>query len=136
MIPAMFLSVLIGYIGLHAKIYEQRINGRRNDTFLLDLEQNKIPSITSLHFSGILTAFSKGALMAAVLIPAGTLFCGSISILPDSLFEGMSYASMMMIGTVSASALLFYHSKGKIKSLILGSLGGFTWILVTILTTG
>ncbi|MFC1650407.1 PTS sugar transporter subunit IIC [Candidatus Latescibacterota bacterium] len=136
LIPAMFFSVIIGYIGLRIQIYEQHLNGRRNDTLLSHLERGEMPSLMFLHSSGIVTAFLKGSLMALIFIPAGTLFCGIVSYLPPSLFEGMSQASMMIIGTVSASAILFYHTKGRIKSLILGSIGGFTWILLIILKTG
>jgi mannose/fructose/N-acetylgalactosamine-specific phosphotransferase system component IIC len=134
-IPAMLFSVIVGYTGLRLHVYEQHINGRRNDALLSRLESGKLPSITRLHLSGIVTAFLKGAFMTAVFIPAGTLLCGMVSYLPDSFFEGMSNASMMITGTVTASAILFYRTKGKNKSLIFGAIGGFAWIML-ILKTG
>ncbi|MFC1538221.1 PTS sugar transporter subunit IIC [Candidatus Latescibacterota bacterium] len=129
LIPAMLFSVIIGIIGLHIHSYEQQLNGERNDRIISCIENGEISSILFLHSMGIATAFLKGVLMTVIFIPAGAILCGIVSYLPFSLLKVMSQTSMVIIGTVTASAIAFYHTKGRTKSLIIGSIGGIIWIL-------
>ena len=74
--------------------------------------------------------------MALVLVPAGTLLCGIISLLPGSIVTGISLSVSIIWGTVCASAITVYWLKGNKKPLVLGSVGGLIWVLMIISRKG
>ena len=128
-IPALFLGVFISIIGLHINNVEQRMNGKRSDILFSHFKRGEKPSITLWHSAGIFTAFLKGVLMAVIFVPTGTIICGMVYYLPFTILESMSLASLMILGTATASAIIFFGTKSKTHFLILGSIGGFTWVL-------
>ncbi len=135
LIPMMLIAAAVGYLGLRLHVYEQRINGKRNDMCLKRFEDGGTLSVGRLHGAGIATAYAKGALVTAVTVPPGMLFCGAVTALPSWGFEGISHASAVITGLAAASAILFYRLKDKNVSLIFGALCGCIWILL-VLTTG
>jgi len=129
LIPAMFLSVFISIIGLHIQNLEQRMNGERSDILFSHFKRGEKPSITLWHSAGICTAFLKGIFMAVIFIPIGTIICGTVHYVPITVLESMSLAPLMIFGTATASAIIFFWTKSKTNFLILGLIGGFTWVL-------
>ncbi len=129
-IPAMLYATFISVIGLHIRNIERRINGKRSDILLSNLERGKKVSVKRELFAGISISFLKGVLMAVIFVPLGTIICGTVNYLPSSLIVSMSLASLIIWGTVSASAVLFYSTKGKLFFLILGSIGGILCFLI------
>ena len=128
-IPIMLFGIFIGIVGLHIRNIERRLNDKRSDILLSSLERREKASVKWDLFAGISTSFFKGVLMAVIFVPIGTMICGIVVYLPSSFIDSMSLASLIIWGTVSASAVLFYSTKGKSVSLILGTIGGFLWIL-------
>ena len=125
----MLFGIFIGIVGLHIRNIERRLNDKRSDILLSSLERREKASVKWDLFAGISTSFFKGVLMAVIFVPIGTMICGIVVYLPSSFIDSMSLASLIIWGTVSASAVLFYSTKGKSVSLILGTIGGFLWIL-------
>jgi len=128
-IPVMLFGIIISIVGLHIRNIERRMNDKRSDILLSSLERSEKVSVKRELFAGIGTSFFKGVLMAVIFVPIGTMICGIVVYLPSSFIYSMSLASLIIWGTVSASAVLFYSTKGKSVSLILGTIGGFLWIL-------
>ena len=112
-IPAMLYSVLIGVIGLHLRNFQRRLNGIRSDKLKARLKKGENLTVKWSLFAGVGTAFIKGSLMALLFIPVGVMLCGTVRYMPPTLLEGMSYASMIIWGAVSASAILFFYTKGR-----------------------
>jgi len=124
-------GVAVGVVGLHLKNYERRLNGIRAGNIMRRLKHGDPVTVGSVHRAGISASFVKGALMAAVLVPAGTVLCRLILFLPLPLVNGMSTASHLVWGSVAASGVVFYLAKGRSVVILLGSLGGIAWIVFT-----
>jgi len=131
-IPVMLFGIIISIVGLHIRNIERRMNDKRSDILLSSLERGEKVSVKCGLFKGISTSFLKGVLMTVIFVPIGTIMCGIVRYLPSSFINSMSLASLIIWGTVSASAVLFYRTKGKSIFLMLGSIGGFLWILFII----
>ena len=129
-IPAMFLTVGISIIGLHIQNFEQRMNGKRSDILFSYFARGEKLSIKLWHSAGIFTAFLKGVFMAVIFIPIGTILCGMVHYMPFTVLERISSASLMILGSATASAIMFFWTKSKTNFLILGLIGGFTWVLL------
>ena len=132
-IPAMLFGVVTGIIGLHATQAVRRINGRRNESFRLQLGAGDTVSVAKTHVTGICSSFIRGVLMAVVLVPVGALLFGSLRFLPQQAADIMSHASLFVWGVVSASAIVFFKLKEKRRYIVLGSIGGLLWTLFRIL---
>ena len=154
-LPALLFGYTSGIIGLHMTNIVRNINGKRSDCMISRLEQgdNKVinnkgitsrrdvacnvsksalVSINRCHLAGVGSSFLRGVFMALVLVPAGTLTCGMISLLPGSSTDVACNVSSMVWGTVCASAVSVYWLKGNKKPLITGLIGGLIWVLMII----
>jgi PTS system mannose-specific IIC component len=129
-IPALLFGLVCGMVGLQLTTGLRRINGRRSERMVFRLERGDILSISRWHFVGVVSSFLRGALMAVVLVPIGTIVCGLTSFIPGSIVNGISYAVPMIWGIVCASAVFVYWSRGIKKPLCVGFAGGFLWILM------
>ncbi len=125
----MLFGVITGKVGLFLTQAVRKLNGRRNDTLCSQLEKGKMVSITAGHLLGMCTSFSRGVLMAVILIPIGALLFGCIRFLPLQLISALAISSLLIWGTVAASALVFFWLKGRKRLFVLGSIGGIIWIL-------
>lgn len=132
LIPAMLFGVIVGVIGSHLRDYERRLNGVRSDRLIALIEQGGQPSILWSIFAGAGTAFIKGVVMTLLFVPIGALLCGTVRYMHPVLVESMSTGSVIIWGAVSASAIMFYRTKGRYRFLISGVIGGFIWILFNI----
>ncbi len=132
-IPSMLFAVCVAYLGLHLTYRVRKLNGKRNDKYRSHIEKGENLSVAGYHLLGIGTSVLRGILMALVLVPAGALMIGMVRFMPSKLISAMEYSSLIIWGSVSASALVFFWLKGKQKILLLGSFGGLIWMLFFIL---
>lgn len=133
-IPAVLFGVLVGYLGLQATGYIWRRNDRLGDRLARRIQDGGTPGIVAAHLSGIGASFFKGALMSLLFVPAGTFVCGHICRLPAVWNSALTLGSLMIFGTVAASAMHFHWlNEGKRRTLLIGSLGGFVWLCLTVL---
>ena len=123
----MLWGIIISIIGLHLRNVERRMNAKRIDSIVAGIGNDKKISVTGIHFAGIGSAFLKGAIMAIVFIPVGTVFCGMITFLPDQITSGISQIKLMIWGIVSAFGFFFYFYKSKYKYLTLDSINGYVY---------
>ena len=125
-IPAVLFGVLVGYLGLQATGYIWRRNDRVGDELVRKIQDGGTPGVAAAHLAGIGVFFLKGALMTLLFVPAGAVVCGLVSRLPAAWIEALGDGSLMIFGTVAASAVHFHWlNRGKRRTLLVGSLGGF-----------
>jgi len=128
-IPALFFGIAVGAIGLHLTQFTRKMNGKRNDVLRSRLAAGTDVSPARTHCIGIGSSFLRGVIMALVLVPVGTVLLGCIRFLSAQMATVMSTASLLIWGTVSASAVLFFWRRERRRYFVLGSLGGIVWIL-------
>ncbi|MBN1293379.1 MAG: PTS sugar transporter subunit IIC [Candidatus Latescibacteria bacterium] len=129
-VPSMLYAVLVAHIGMLMTTGLRKLNRIRNDTVRAQLAGGETVSITSTQLKGIASSFIRGLLMAVFLIPAGILLIGFIRYIPPAALTALVFTSLLIWGTVAASAMIFFWLKGRKRNLILGSIGGFVWMLL------
>ncbi|MBA7587741.1 hypothetical protein ES708_29779 [subsurface metagenome] len=133
MVPVLVIALSVGALGNYMRNVVRHFNGKRSEMLLDRIETGKYPSLALRHFTGVGFSFLRGIVMTLLVLPAGTILCGMVIHLPDRVNDGLAIASLVMWGTVAASAIMFYSLHGRKRFLILGAFGGFIWFLTTIL---
>ena len=129
-IPALLFGLGAGIAGSKLQTAVRRLNGAASDRLLDKLEEGESFSIEYRHLHGMLRSFSRGILMACILIPLCTVLCGSITILPDKLIAGLASMKPLIWGTACASAVIVSIMKGNTLHLISGAAGGVLWLTI------
>jgi len=128
LIPALLFGVFTGFVGSLLETSVRRRNAGLSERIVSKLERGETVPVGLLHFTGLGVSFSRGVAMAAVLVPAGALFCGLVSFLPGAVNRGISSSLAMIWGTACASAVAASLVKGNGRALTAGALVGIIWI--------
>lgn len=130
LLPVMLFGLLAGSVGLRLNDFIRNRSGKLSEALLVKFERGETPNIAMWHLAGMSFSFLKGAGMVIVFVPAGIFLCGLVRYLPGGWSRMFASGSMIILGTVTASALNFYWVNGKRRFLLYGSLGGFFWVLL------
>ena len=133
LLPSMLFGIAVGFSGLYLTDFIRKRNGMRSEEIVSSLERGERPSLGMNHFFGIGASFLKGVLMALAFVPVGAYVCGLVRHLPLKAVHGMGVGSYIIWGTVAASALHFYWQYSKRRYFLIGSIGGFLWLLVNVI---
>ncbi|MDP2981982.1 MAG: PTS sugar transporter subunit IIC [Candidatus Latescibacter sp.] len=133
LLPAMLFGIAVGFSGLYMTVFIRKRNGMRSEEIVSGLERGERPSLGMKHVFGIGTCFLKGVLMALVFVPVGAYLCGLVRHLPFKAVHVLVVGSYIIWGTVAASALHFYWQYNKKRYFLIGSIGGFLWLLVNVI---
>lgn len=132
-LPATLFGILIGSVGLRLTDSIRYWSDTLSDRAVAELEAGSAPRIAYWHYTGMGVMFLKGAGMTILFVPAGFFVCGLVRHLPTVGQQALSMGSLLIIGTVAASALRFYWLSGQRRYLLLGSLGGVAWFLLVLI---
>lgn len=128
-LPSMLFGIAVGLSGLYLTDFIRKKNGLRSEEIVSSLEQGEMPSLGIKHLLGIGACFLKGVLMSLVFVPAGAYICGLVGRFPFKAVLVLGTGSFIIWGTVAASALHFYWQYGRRRYFLIGSIGGFLWLL-------
>ena len=131
-VPALLFGDFAGYIGKLLTNAVRRLNGRRSVRLTGLVENGAEVSIPAWHFAGLGLSFLRGMVMAVVLIPLGVVFVGLVRFVPDDLFYGLHYATLLVWGPVTAAAVVYFWMKGTHRYLLAGAVCGLVWLAITL----
>jgi mannose PTS system EIIC component len=131
-IPAILFGVFVGYLGLQTTAYIWRRNDRVGEHLVKAIQDGRTSDVVRVHLMGIGMPFLKGVLMTILFIPAGTFVCGLVRHIPARLDDAFTLGSLMIFGTVAASAIHFHWlNAGKRRALLIGSIGGAAFLYLS-----
>ncbi len=132
-IPAILFGVLVGWLGLQATSALWRWNDHRGETLVAKVRDGVFSGIVSAQITGLGAAFLKGVVMTVLFVPAGMAICGLIRHAPSVMLDALALGSVLIFGTVAASAAHFFWVNERARRpLALGAIGGIVWLIAMV----
>ncbi len=132
-IPAILFGVLVGWFGLQVTSAIWRWNDRRGEVLLAKAHEGSISGVGWAQATGLGAVFLKGVVMTVLFVPAGMVLCGLVRYAPGTVRDAFALGSIMIFGTVAASAANFFWVNERARRpLALGAIGGIVWLIAAL----
>ncbi len=132
-IPAFLFGILVGWLGLQVTSALWRWNDRRSVALLAKAREGTFSGVVRVHSMGLGAAFLKGVAMTVLFVPVGMELCGLVRHVPAEVRNAFALGSIMIFGTVAASAVHFFWVNERARRpLALGAIGGIVWLIAAL----